>query len=155
MDTGGYRRGTSITSSFAGAHGDMSRSYTSTPPAGFQSPATSIPVDYTPVSQKLDQLLFLYLEEKKEISELKGAVSSLTEKVKEVMECREEASAKKEQTADGKRSYKIPTDLSVSSYIYTLKTAAPTVMDLFYSYIAVKQLHENSPSNIKFDGKEV
>ena len=130
MDTGGfYRRGTSITSSFAGAHGDMSRSYTSTP-AGFQSPATSIPVDYTPVSQKLDQLLFLYLEE---ISELKGAVSSLTEKVKEVMECREEPSAKKEQTADGKRSYKIPTDLSVSSYIYTLKTAAPTVMDFFYS----------------------
>ena len=57
-------------------------------------------------------------------------MSSLTEKVKEVMECREEASAKKEQTADGKRSYKIPTDLSVSSYIYTLKTAAPTVMVL-------------------------
>ena len=57
----------------------------------------------------------VYLEEKKEISELKGAVSSLTEKVKEVMERQEEASANKEQAAEGKRSYKIPTDLSVSS----------------------------------------
>ena len=103
------------------------------------------------MSQKLDQLLFLYLEEKKEISELKGAVSSLTEKVKEVMECQEEASAKKEQAADGKRSYKIPTDLSVSSYS---KDSCPNCYGSFLQ-LAVKQLHENSPTNMKFDGKEV
>lgn len=88
--------------------------YTSTPAAS-QPLATSTPLEYTSVSQKLDQLLFLYLEEKKEISELKGAVSSLTEKVHEVMERQEEAPAKKEQAAEGKRSYKIPTDLSVST----------------------------------------
>ena len=70
------------------------------------------------MSQKLDQLLFLYLEEKKEISELKDAVSSLTEKVNEVMERQEEAPTKKEQAAEGKRSYKIPTDLSVSIHRY-------------------------------------
>ena len=118
MDTGGfYRRGASITSSFAGPHVDMSHAYTSTPPPG-QPPATSIPVEYTSVSQKLDQLLFLYLEEKKEISELKDAVSSLTEKVNEVMERQDEAPTKKEQAAEGKCSYKIPTDLSVSIHRY-------------------------------------
>ena len=115
MDTGGfYRRGASITSSFAGPHVDMSHTYTSTPPPG-QPPATSIPVEYTSVSQKLDQLLFLYLEEKKEISEFQDAVSSLTEKVNEVMERQEEAPTKKEQAAEG---YKIPTDLSVSIHRY-------------------------------------
>ena len=113
MDTGGvYRRGASITSSFASPHGDRSHAYTSTPPAS-QTLATSTPLlaalDYASVNQKLDQLLFLYLEEEKE----KGAASSLTEKVHEVMERQEEAPAKKEQATEGKLSYKIPRDLLV------------------------------------------
>ena len=116
MDTGGfYRRGTSVTSSFA--HGDMSHTYPNTPPAGFQPPSTSIPAEYTSVmSQKLDHLLFLFLEEKKEISELTGTLSLLTEKVEEVMKRQEESPTEKEQTTEGKCSYKIPTDLSVSIY---------------------------------------
>ena len=114
MDTGGfYRRGASISSSFTGPNGDMSHTYTSTPNsgfAGFQPPAT--PIEYSSMTQKMDQLLHLFLEEKKEITELKGIVSALTEKVTEAMERQEEAAEKK---AGEKCSYKVPTDISVSS----------------------------------------
>lgn len=74
---------------------------------------------------------------------------SLTEKVYEVMERQEEAPAKKEQAAEVKQSYKIPTDLSVS----TLDMLLQLLCNLLQ--LAVKQLHENSPTNMKFDGKEV
>ena len=75
MDTGGfYRRGTSITSSFAGAHGDMSHSYTSTPPAGFHYSGR--------LYAREPETGPVYLEEKKEISELKGAVSSLRKRLR-------------------------------------------------------------------------
>ena len=121
-----HRRGTSITSSFAGPHGDDT--YAGTPPAGFHPALPPVPLEYhASVSQKLDQLLFLYLEEKKEISDLKDAVSSLTEKVGKVMERQEETDAKQKQMAEGKRSYKILSDVSVSN----LMTATPPFINHF------------------------
>ena len=44
------------------------------------------------------------------------------------MKRQEESPTEKEQTTEGKRSYKIPTDLSVSIYS---KTASYSIMDLF------------------------
>ena len=120
MDGGSfYRRGSSITSSLAG-----SSPYTSTPTSGYVNcppPAASFEsstlesCDLT-LHRKLDQLLFLFNEERREAAELRATVLELKEQVEEVRERQERLSTadpNSTSTSAGKGSYKVPTDISV------------------------------------------
>ena len=113
MDGGSfYQRGSSITSSLAG-----SSPYTTTPTsaysprASFESTLNSY--DLT-LHRKVDQLLFLFNEEKRESVQLRATVLELKEQVEEVRERQERFStAESNRTSPGKGSYKVPTDISV------------------------------------------
>ena len=66
------------------------------------------------VNQKLDQLLFLFHEERKETSELKSMVMALKDQVEEIKEKQEKDTAvRMDSTTWSKQSYKVPPDLSV------------------------------------------
>lgn len=111
MDGGSfYRRGSLITFSLAG-----SSPYTSTPTsaAGYM---TSAPVDTCDptLHQKVNQLLFLFNEERREVAGLKVTVLELKEQVEEMKEKQKTVSfAEVQSTAAVKGSYRVPTDISV------------------------------------------
>ena len=114
MDGGSfYQRGSSVTLSLAG-----SSPYTSTSTSAYvnHSPTASIEsstysCDLT-LHQKVDQLLLLFNEEKREAVQLRATVLELKEQVEEVRE-RQERFSTADRTPTDKGSYKVPTDISV------------------------------------------
>ena len=98
MDGGNiYRRGSSITSSLAGSL--LPFTSTPTPSSSFVDPAPPVPrfdsyavensVAGPSIHQKMDQLLFLLNEERRDTSELKAAVLKLTEQMEEIRQQQE------------------------------------------------------------------
>ena len=123
MDSGNfYRAGSSVSTPLSGPLG-YAPTFTSTPNldnsrSSFQ-PAIDVADPYTTgphstVNQKLDHLLYLFHEEKKRTSELKGIVSTLTDEVKEMKKQLDiDRDTRKECAQAQRKGYKLPTDLSV------------------------------------------
>ena len=123
MDAGCfYRGGSSITStSLLSDSFNTSSPYTSTPTAGSSSLFSDTPLDLCgggpSIHHKMDQLLFLFNEERRETAGLKAAVLELKGQVDEIKDSQEKHMATSEPfpVAAPKGSYKLPPDVSVSA----------------------------------------
>ena len=123
MDSGSFfRRGSSVTStlSVSGRQGYSPLS-SSTPNtslnATFCSPHSQVDVDprigNTSVSQKLDQLLFLFHEQKAENGELRKEVTALKEHVATLTQKRGEEQRCQNDCVGRNKSFKLSPELSV------------------------------------------
>ena len=153
MDGGSfYQWRSSITSSLAGSFNNSSPyPSTSTPNSSLSDcpPYTADSYAAGPsIDQKIDQLLFLFNEERRETAELKTAVLKLKDQMEEIKEWQEKHATSEPTLPAGKGSYRIPPDLSVrvrkphAFEYYSLVECGPLTCDVSHtctSYINLMQ----------------
>ena len=165
MDCGGFYRGSSpITASFSGVPEYMP-SLSSTPNNSFNSSvfcpspaATDSLVHNGSANQKLDQLLFLFNEQKAQNGELRKEVSALKEQVSELLK-KQDVTQVSVVNAVRTKTAKLPPEVSVSSIIVSSLLLAlffnVYIKFMYLFQLTVKRLHDNSPETLKFNGEDM
>ena len=159
-----YRGGSSITALLSGVQEYMC-SLSSTPNNSFNSSvfcpspaATDSLVHNGSANQKLDQLLFLFNEQKAQNGELHKEVSAMKEQLSELLKKQNVTQESVVNAVRRTKMAKLPSEVSVSSIIVsTLFLASFFNVYIKFMYLfqlTVKRLHNNSHDTLKFNGEE-
>ena len=166
MDCGGfYRGGNSVSTSFSDAPGYMT-SLSSTPNNSFNSfgfcpsPVATDSITHSgSANQKLDQLLFLFNEQKAQNGELRKEVSALKEQVSELFKKQAVVQDSVVNVVSREKTVKLPPEVSVSTIIVSSSLLASFfnvhIILMYLFQLTVKHLHDNSPDTLKFNGEEM